>query len=148
MDLACDEQGERAHPRTLERGQRQKRRLRPQRFEVLDDGERLVEPRTVVELERWHQGLRVDRGVFRLTVLAFRQVHEHRLVGEPFEVEGNAYAERRRAAKVRVELQSAAAMRTFNSPTLSMPASSSSPGFTGPTPAGVPVKIRSPASSV
>src|SRR5882672_5488587 len=117
-------------------------------LEPLHDGERLGKARTVVELERRHERLGIHLRVLRLPVLAFRQVYEHRLVGEPLQVERDANAERRRAAKVRIKLHSAGAIFTFSSLTPSMPAISSSPGFTGPTPAGVPVKMTSPGSSV
>src|SRR5687767_10746537 len=107
-------------------------------LEVLDDGERLVEPGAIVELERRQQSLRVDFRVLRLVMLAFGQMDEERLVLEPLQVQRDAHAERRGAAEVRVQLHKAGRILTLSSPTPSMPACISSPGFTGPTPAGVP----------
>src|ERR1051325_7784954 len=104
--------------------------------------------RTAAELEGWQQRLGIHLGVFRLAVLSLCEMHEYRLIGDAFEVERNAHAKRRRAAKVRVKLHNAGAIFTLSSLTPSMPAISSSPGFTGPTPAGVPVKMTSPGSSV
>src|SRR5205807_6801723 len=99
-------------------------------------------------LERGHQPLRIHARVVGLAVFAFREVDEHRLIGNALEVERDAHPECRRAAEVRVELHSGATIFTRSSATPSMPACSSSPGFTGPTPAGVPVNMRSPGSSV
>src|SRR5687768_5017701 len=109
-----------------------------QLLEILDDRHRLGEPAAVVELERGHERLGVHRAVGRLAMLPLRQVDEARLVGEPLQVERDAHAKGGGAAEVRVQLHSAATTFTLSSPTLSMPACSSSPGLTGPTPAGVP----------
>src|SRR5262249_12500238 len=139
MDLGRDELRERAHPRAGQRVARHQPGLRVRLVEILDDGERLTEARAVVELERRQQRLRIDLGIGAAAVLAFREVDEHGLVLQALQVQRDANAERRRAAEVRVELQSAGTIFPFSSPTPSMPACSSSPGFTGPTPAGVPL---------
>src|SRR5687768_4780334 len=138
MDLARDQIRQGSDAGAGARVLRQQRRLRMLLVQILDDRERLVEARTVVELERRHQCLRVDLHICGLAVLAFGKVHEHRLVGEAFEIERDAYAERRGAAEIGVQLHKAGSIFTLSSPTPSMPACSSSPGFTGPTPAGVP----------
>src|SRR5687767_465474 len=52
MDLARDELRERAHARLSHRFRRKERRARMLFLEILHDGERLVEPRSVIELER------------------------------------------------------------------------------------------------
>src|SRR5207302_2020948 len=135
------------HPGARQRVLRHEARLGIFLVEILDDRERLREARAVVELKSGKQRLRVDFPVWRGPVLARGKVHELRLVLQPLQVQRDAHAERRRAAKVCVELQSAGAILTFSSPTESIPACSSSPGLTGPTPAGVPVKMRSPGSS-
>src|SRR5689334_16289884 len=148
MDLARDQIGDGTHPRARERFLRNERWRRVLFVQPLDDGERLDEARAVVEFERRQERLRVYLGVPAFAVLPLRQVHEHRLVGDAFKVERDANAKGRGAAKVGVKLHNAGAIFTLSSLTPSMPASSSSPGFTGPTPAGVPVKMMSPGSSV
>src|SRR6266850_5095502 len=99
MDLAGDEIGERAHSRARERVLGQQRRRRMLFVQPFDDRERLGEPRTVVQLERRQQRLRIDRGVLRLPVLALREMHELWLVGEALEVERDANAKGGRAAE-------------------------------------------------
>src|SRR5438132_4631565 len=117
-------------------------------LEPFHDGERLGEARAVVELERRQQRLRIDLRIVRLPMLALGEMHEHRLVAQSFQVERDAHPKCGRAAEVGVKLHNAGAIFTLSSVTPSMPARSSSPGFTGPTPAGVPVKMMSPGSSV
>ena len=148
MDLARDEIGERAHPCPCQRILWQQRWGGMSFLEPFDDGERLREALAVIELERWQQRLRIDRRVLRLPVLSLGKMHEHRLILQALQVERDADPERSRAAEVRVKLHNAGAIFTLSSVTPSMPASNSSPGFTGPTPAGVPVKTMSPGSSV
>src|SRR5687767_936170 len=138
MDLARDEIRERAHARLGQALHGHQRRVRISLVEILDDGEGLVEARAVIEDQGWHQALRIDRGVGRLAMLALGEADEHRLVGQALEVEGDADAKRGRAAEMRVQLHSAGSIFTLSSPTPSTPACISSPGFTGPTPAGVP----------
>src|SRR2546423_12655224 len=115
--------------------------------QVLDDGERLRKPFALID-ERGKKCLRIGARVLRLAVLALREMDEYRVVRQAFQVKRDAHTKGRRAPKVRVKLHSAGAIFTLSSPTPSIPARSSSPGFTGPTPAGVPVKITSPGSSV
>src|SRR5262245_226582 len=148
MDLAGDEEGEAAHARPPERVFRKEARPGMRLVEILDDGERLRQRPSALVDERRHQGLRIHGRVFGLAVLAPGQMDEHRIEGESFQVQRDAYPERGRTPKVGVELHNAGAIFTLSSPTLSIPASRSSPGFTGPTPAGVPVKMTSPGSSV
>ena len=63
--------------------------------------------RAVVELSVGSSACGFASRVRRLAVLALREMHEHRLVGQPFQVQRDADAERGRAAEVRVELHSA-----------------------------------------
>src|SRR4029079_5675619 len=106
--------------------------------EVFHDGKRLRELLAIVDHQRRGQALRINARVARRAVLAFRQVDELSFVGDALQVERDADAERGGTAKVRVKLHSAGMIFTLISPTPSMPACSSSPGLTGPTPAGVP----------
>src|SRR5262245_54868520 len=138
MDLARDQIRERAHACLSQGLVWQERRPRVPLLEIFHDGERLAEARAVVELEGREQGLRVHPAVLLRAMLALCQMNEHRLVGEPLEVKGDADAESRRAAEIGIQLHKAGSIFTLSSPTPSMPACSSSPGFTGPTPAGVP----------
>src|SRR5919198_6482489 len=147
MDLAGDEVGERAHARACDRLARQERWYRMPFLQPLDDGERLHKAPAIVELEGGQQRLRIHFDVLALTMLALRKVHEHRLVTEALQIERNANAKGCGAAEVRVELHNAGAILTLSSVTPSMPARSSSPGLTGPTPAGGPGEMRVPRSS-
>src|SRR5512145_1232487 len=137
MDLAGDEEREAAHARAARRVARKQRRLGMRLVQVFDDRERLGQFEPVGKQSR-QKALRVFAGVFRLSVLAFGEMNEHGLVGEAFQIERNADTKRGGAAKVRVQLHNGGRIFTLSSPTPSIPACNSSPGLTGPTPAGVP----------
>ena len=86
-----------------------------------------------------------------------QQVAWHRLVGEALHGQGDSHAVRSRAAPVGIQPERHGAsppapggaqtivIRNVSSP--SMPPTRLSPRRTGPTPSGVPVKIRSPGRS-
>src|SRR5258708_37256035 len=88
--------------------------------------------------------MRVEREKLRRALCARgrSQIHRHRLPVDCLEVKCDARAVGRGAAEVVVELHAATrsadtmVLRSSSSP--SMPPSSRSPGFTGPTPAGLP----------
>src|SRR5258706_14143532 len=147
MDLARDEQRKRSHSGAPGWILGKKRGGGPRLLQILDDGQGLVEQRATV-VERRQQRLMVELPVARVAMVAFRQMDQLGLVGEPLQIERDPDAERGRAAKVRVQLHKAGSTFTFSSPTLSMPACISSPGLTGPTPAGVPDMMISPGASV
>jgi len=113
--------------------------------EVLDDGERLRQPRAVV-LEHGDDRERVESVKRRSELLspAPGQVNRAIVVGQAFQPERDAHAIRGRASKVIVELDHerlspSAPMRIVIEPMPSMLPRSSSPALTAPTPAGVPV---------
>src|SRR5207245_5191974 len=116
--------------------------------EPFHEGERLRKPHAVVELESKQERQQINLREVRLPMLDLREMHEDRLVPQSLQIERDAYPKCGRAAEVGVKLHNAGAIFTLNSVTPSMPARSSSPGLTGPTPAGVPVKMMSPGSSV
>src|SRR5258706_3170458 len=147
MDLARDEQRKRSHSGAPGWILGKKRGGGPRLLPILDDGQGLVEQRATV-VERRQQRLMVELRVARVAMLAFRQMDQLGLVAEPLQIERDPDAERGRAAKVRVQLHKAGSTFTFSSPTLSMPACISSPGLTGPTPAGVAGMMILAGSSV
>ena len=99
-------------------------------------------------LERRHQSLRVQLEVALEAVLAAtaQQVLRHLLAGEPLQVERDAHPVGRGTAEVGKQPQ-AATIPCSSSPTPSTPPRTRSPGSSAPTPAGVPVKMRSPGCS-
>src|SRR6185369_11606026 len=70
VNLARDNQREHPHARAAERVLGKERRLRMRLVEVLDDRERLRQYLPVIEHQRRHQRLRIDRGVRGLALLA------------------------------------------------------------------------------
>src|SRR5262249_51260056 len=99
----------------LERIARQQRRLRMHLVEIFDDGERLNEHVTGIELQRRHAHLRVDRAVFRLPVEAalLLQVNGDHLAAQALEVERDAHPVGRGRAKIGIKLHvSSVALRT------------------------------------
>ena len=75
MPVGRRDQREPAHARAPARVLRQERRLRLRLVQVLDDGERLEERRAaLVDDERGHDALRIDREVVLAHLLALEEV--------------------------------------------------------------------------
>src|SRR5688572_16823754 len=147
MDVAGDAERHAAHHGATDEVLRQDRRIGVRLFEIFDDRERLAEGAVLVH-ERGHEALRVHLaiGIAVLLAAVTDQVHRHGAVGNALVRERDAYAPGRGTAEVREQLHRATTVCS-RSATPSTPPRTRSPGFSAPTPAGVPVKIRSPAAS-
>ncbi len=102
MDLAGDRQCRRAHVGAQFRLMRQKRRLRPGLFQVLDDRQRLRQAPAFV-LQHRHQLGRVECLEVIAQVFVLQQADWHDLVRQPLEMERDPHAERCRRAGGAVE---------------------------------------------
>src|SRR6201987_2275483 len=150
MDIAGDGERECPHRGPLGRRLRQQRWLRMCLLQVLENGEGLRERVLTVHQHRDEtKGVECPELARVLRAPRRAQIHDFGLPGDALEAERDAHAVGRRAAEVAVQLHDplggAMVLRSTSSP--SMPPSRRSPGFTAPTPEGVPVKMRSPAHS-
>ena len=105
MDVARDDL---RRPRALRARDRiggKQRRLRVRLVEILDDRERLHQDLAVIERERRHALLRIDRAEFLapLPAAVARQVHGGLLVGEVLQIERDADAIGGRRAEIAIE---------------------------------------------
>jgi hypothetical protein len=106
VDVAADDGRQRTHARTAVGVGRQQRRRGVAFLQPFDDRRRL-DHHAVVELQRRHQALRVQRLVGGAEVLLGAQVDRHRLVGQAFQVERDAQPVRGAAAEEAVQLHAA-----------------------------------------
>ena len=77
-------------------------RLRMARLEPVDDGQALDQPHPL-DLERRHEALRIAVAILLGLLLALEQVHRHRLIGDPLEIERDADPVAGRGAVIIVE---------------------------------------------
>src|SRR5712692_2907513 len=100
----CD-QGEAAHARAAARILWQQRRLGMRLLEILEDRERLEQRRPrLVEDQRRHYALRIDREIVVAVLLAFEQVDRYFLGLQSLERECHAHAVGRERAPESIEL--------------------------------------------
>src|SRR6202043_1685690 len=102
--------------------------------------------------------LGIEAQITRVPLLASTQMMSDAVVWDPFQVQGDAHAKASRRAVVPMQRQfqigshrhaslgATTVVRRSSSP--SIWPSITSPALTGPTPSGVPVKIRSPGHRV
>ena len=104
VDIASNCQRKGANVGAACRITRKQLRLALDLIEVFDDRKRLGDDAAGV-LERWHQPLRVKSAIGRRIVLPAipEEVHLHRLIGEPLEIEGNSAAVGGGGAEVAVD---------------------------------------------
>ncbi len=84
MNVAGDGQRRRSNLGGQHRIGRQERRLRLERFEIVDDRQRLRDQRAVVELKRWHKRERIFLTIGGLAMLSFQEMHRAAFDHEAF----------------------------------------------------------------
>jgi len=147
MDFAGDRLAKRPHMGTADRVGRQQQRRVGMRFPQPLQNRPRPGQYIAVNRQRGDQSLRVQRVTFpRLLLPAILgKLHGHETRRDPLWAEGDPATIRRRAAETAVKAAySGSANVSEIGERPSMPPVIRSPATTGPTPAGVPVMIRSP----
>src|SRR5690606_26951329 len=137
---------ERAHPRPARRVLRQKWRFGEPLVEIFDDRKGLGQHQSV-DLERRDEALRIDRKELVRTLFARAQIPPDIVVTQALEGERRPHPRRGRRTEIAVEANPAHARGPMVVVTGARPSIltvQTSPATSGPTPAGVPVKTRSP----